>query len=461
MTHKRRIGVIHPYWSFWESAIGPDFPENRRLLGQRAVETLETLVDVAWSQTVQPGDDIPALLAALHVAEQSGEKPGIDAIVVASTMASSPGALIDVLNAYPTTPVVLWAAHDGLAVDPNLSHSGITERGGTVGIPMVGAHLTRIGRPYDVVASDVADVSAIGPAVIAATAAGAVRRSRLGVIGEPIPGYEWARIPSSILERIGITVVEREPEDLASRLSTATSDRSPLEGFTIDDAVADDDLNRALKYSSALTGLVADEQLDAGTLNCHVPALRLGIGSAPCLALGACTSRGVPWTCTGDVATALAMLIVASLGAPTLYHEIEALDEVTNEAILANSGEHDARFRAIGEKRIITNPWFDTEPGTASAEFTLAPGPASLVAVATRNDGTLVAVVAPGHFTERTSHASGTANAAFVFRSGPIAEAWRRWSLAGVGHHSCATDRDVSREVEAMCRHLGMGFVQV
>lgn len=458
MTTRRRVGVLHPYWSFWESAVGPDFPENRRALGARVVQTLERVVDVAWSETVQPGDDIAALVARVPA--------DIDALVVASTMASSPGALVEVLDVYPTVPVVLWAAHDGLAVDPDISHSGITERGGTVGIPMIGAYLTRTGRPYDVVASDLADLDVIGPAVIAAAAAGVVRRARLGIVGTPIPGYEWARVPTATLERYGITAVERSVEVLAERLTATPSDdadldRSALDGMAIDPEVTEADLGRALRYAAALDGLVADEALDAGTLNCHVPALRLGIGSAPCLALGACTTRGVPWTCTGDVATALAMLLVTSLGAPTLYHEIEALDEVSDEAILANSGEHDARFATIDPKRVIVNPWFDRSPATASAEYTIAPGPASLVGIATQADGSLTVVVAPGRFTARTSHDSGTANAAFVFDSGPIAQAWRRWSLAGVGHHSCATDRDLTRELEALSRHLGLGFVTV
>lgn len=448
---RRRVGVIHPYWSFWESAVGPGFPEDRAALGRRAVATLESVVDVAWSETVQPGDDVRSLVARLD--------PSVDAVVIAGTMASAPGALVALLDEFPNVPVVLWAAHDGPGVDADLSHSGITERGGTVGIPMIGAHLTRAGRPFDVIVGEIDDPSTIGPAVLAAAAAGAVRKSRLGVIGAPIPGYEWARVPNSVLEGLGVTVVERPAEDLAKRIAPAPSRSTP--DFEVEPNVADGDLDRALAYSNALDDLVVEERLDAGTLNCHVPALRLGVGSAPCFALGVCTSRGTPWTCTGDVATALAMLMVASLGAPTLYHEIEALDELTGEAILANSGEHDDRFDALGQKRIIVNPWFPDSPGTASVEFTIAPGPASLVGVVSRPDGTLAAVVATGQFTERTSHASGTVNAAFLFDSGPVDEAWRRWALSGVGHHSCATDRDVSREIEAMCRHLGMGFIRV
>jgi L-fucose isomerase-like protein len=74
-----------------------------------------------------------------------------------------------------------------------------------------------------------------------------------------------------------------------------------------------------------------------------VPALRFAAdpGIAPCYALGRETTRGIPWTCTGDITAAIAMLTLKQLGAAALYHEIEALDQRNGEALLANSGEHD------------------------------------------------------------------------------------------------------------------------
>jgi L-arabinose isomerase len=456
----RRIGVIHPYWDFWQAAVEGDFARDRRDLAVVADITLATDADIVWSVTVQPGDDIKALRSELD--------QDIDAIVVVSTMAASPGAVLALLAEYPRTPVVIWAAHLGLGTDENLSHSGITLRGGTVGAPMIGADLTRQGRPFDVVAGEITDTSHIGDAVRRATAAGAVRRSRLAVVGTPLPGYEWARIANERLEQMGIEVVASKAEDLATRINAVSASaishgRSHLDGFDIEDDVDDEALDTAVRYSVALDEFVSDGRISAGTLNCHVPQLRLdpALGSAPCFALGRSTSRGVPWTCTGDVATSLAMLLVASLGAPTLYHEIEALDELTGEAILANSGEHDSRFVASTDQRIIINPWFPREPATVSAEFSIAPGPASLVGVASDHTGALTVVVATGSFTDRTSPASGTVNAGFEFASGSITEAWERWAVAGVGHHSCATDRQVARDLEVVCRHLGLGFVEV
>ena len=457
---ERRIGIINPYWSFWESAVEGDFAQDRRDLATLAAETLSACVEIAWSLTVQPGDDILTL--------RSGLDARIDAIVVVSTMAASPGAVLGILGEFPQVPIVIWSAHLGLGVDENLSHSGITLRGGTVGTPMIGADLTRQGRPFDVVASEITDASRIGGAVRRATAAGVVRRSRLAIVGTPLPGYEWARISDEHLTAVGIEVVASGADELAARIHAVSTEDVAAGRAMFDDFVIDDDLDAsaidtAVRYSIALDELVTDDRLSAGTLNCHVAHLRLDskLGSAPCFALGRSTSRGVPWTCTGDVATSLAMLMVASLGAPTLYHEIEALDEVTGEAILANSGEHDSRFTASTDRRAIASPWFPRQPATVSALFSIAPGPASLVGVSSNRTGSLTVVVATGRFTDRTSPASGTVNAGFEFASGPITEAWERWSATGVGHHSCATDRHIARDLEIVCRHLGLDFVEV
>lgn len=449
-----RIGVLNPYWDFWASAVQRDFVADRRELAELGASTLAGFADLAWSVTMEPGDDAGAVAAELD--------HGIEAIVVVSTMAVSPGTLLDFLAAFPDVPVVLWSAHVGRAVDRDLTHEGIALRGGTVGLPMLGAAFTRAGRPYDVVVGELTEPSAIGDAVRRACAAGRVRGARLGVIGGTIPGYEWARLAESDLARLGIEVVAQSPAAFADLVRAAPVEPALFDGFTVDADVDEHARSNALRYTAALSDWIADERISAGTINCHVAELRLasGFGSTPCFALGRSTSAGVPWTCTGDSGTSLAMLLVASLGAPTLYHEIEAVDQETGEAILANTGEHDSRFTAATERRVIVNPWFPQEPATASALFSIAEGPASLVAVVSRPEG-LGVVVAEGRFTQRNAPDSGTMNAAFEFGTGPVDAAWERWALAGVGHHSCATDRHVADDLEAVCRHLGLGFVRV
>lgn len=451
-----RIGVISPYWSFWESSVEHDFKQDRLLLGRIAEQTLSEIAEIGWHVVVQPGDHTTSTIDQLD--------RSVHTIVVVSTMAAAPTAVLEVLRQFPKTPIVLWAAHEGSQVDPDFSHSGITLRGGTVGAPMIGASLARGGRWFDVVAGEVNDVEKVRPAVRRAAAAGMVRGARMGIIGETIPGYEWARVSNAQLSAVGVSVSAHEPEELADLFESSVADRSDLDGLTVDPELTEASLDLSLRYCTALDQLIEKEGLSAGAINCHVAALRLNpeIGIAPCFALGRSTSRGVPWTCTGDVATALAMLMVSALGDPTLYHEIEAIDEITNEVIIANSGEHDARLMSTdGRKLMIANPWFPEGAGTASTQFSIAPGPASLVGISTGSNGQLCVVVASGRFTGRTLPRTGTVNAGFVFDSGPVAETWARWCATGVGHHSCATDRDVSLDLEVVCRHLGLDFIKV
>jgi L-arabinose isomerase len=234
------------------------------------------------------------------------------------------------------------------------------------------------------------------------------------------------------------------------------------------DVDADESLDRSLRAAVAVEGLVAAHRLDAGAFNCHVPQFRFGepIGIAPCWALGRSTSAGVPWTCTGDILTAVAMLVTKRLGGAAVYHEIEAVDYTTGEVVIANSGEHDLAWLAPGERpRLRRNGWFcgkDAHCGVCAA-FEPAPGPATLVGFTPHPDalGGFRLIAARGDLTARRFPETGTVNGAFRFRDGTVEEAWARWAAAGVNHHSSATPGDLSGDVAAVARHLGIEAVIV
>jgi L-arabinose isomerase len=174
----------------------------------------------------------------------------------------------------------------------------------------------------------------------------------------------------------------------------------------------------------------------------------------------------MPWTCTGDIVTAVAMLTVKYLGGAALYHELETVDYATGEVVIANSGEHDLAWLAPGERpRLRRNGWFcDKDPRCGvCAVFEPEPGPATLVGFTPSPSagGGFRYVAARGELTSRRFPATGTVNAAFRFASGPVEEAWTRWVMAGVNHHSAATVGDVAAEVAAVARHLGVEAVVI
>jgi L-arabinose isomerase len=226
-----------------------------------------------------------------------------------------------------------------------------------------------------------------------------------------------------------------------------------------------DTWERTLRAACALEDLVDRHRLDAGAINCHLPEIRFGpeVGIAPCFALGRQTSRGIPWTCAGDVVTAIAMLTVKLLGGAAQYHELESLDYETGELVVASSGEHDLAF--AGERpRLIRNLWYDQDPHCGACACFAAPAGAATLVGFTQVDAPAPAfryVVAAGEFTRSGWPRVGTPYAAFRFGSGPAVEAWTRWCRAGANHHSAATPGDYAGAVACVAEFLGVDSISV
>ena len=406
-------------------------------------------------------------------------REGADAVLVLQTMAVPPGYVLPVLEALPSAAVVIWALHESGLVGDTFDHADITTQGATVGAPMLSNLLSRMGRPFELVLGRRGDplvVERVREALRVAAAAAAIHRARLGRVGRSIPGYLHVDVDEAALRQAtGITLVGIEPDEVVERYRAVDASRvRDLEaevraGWTFEgDLDEGESLARSLRAALALEDVAREHALDAGAFNCHVPQFRFGdeIGIAPCFGLGRLTSMGVPFTCTGDVVTAVAMLTTKRLGGAALYHEIEAIDYGSDEVVIANSGEHDLAWLARGERpRLRRNGWFcgkDPRCGVC-AVLEPQPGPATLVGFTPHPQarGGFRFVVARGELTARRFPVTGTANGAFRFAGGPVEEAWSAWAMAGVNHHSSATPGDLADAVVMVARLLGVEAVVV
>jgi L-arabinose isomerase len=460
MDVRPKIVLVHPYWRFWEESVPGDLRQSRIELLAAARDILSAVADIVKVGLLDSTDDL----------ERGGFVSGdIDAVVILSTMAAPPAPTMTLLDTIGLdVPVVLWALCSDASLPEDFSHADITSRGATVGTPLLGSAIARSGRPFEVVLTTLDSPGDAVAAVRSAAAAGRFRRSTILRIGRPIDGYTGVDASDEALSELGLRVVHCPPADLARRAEAASAPEvdgvlsSVRSTFIVDPDVSSESLQRAARIEIGLTGLVAESGAAAGALNCHVSELRLHQerGVAPCLALGRLTSESIPWTCSGDVVTAVAMLAVALLGYPTLYHEIEAVDFDTDEVVLANTGEHDRRLCA-GRPALKPNVWYasDRVPGPC-AQFTVGPGPATLVAFTFAGVQPRF-VVAEGAFTGRSAPATGTPHTSFRFSQGPVTQAWRRWALSGVTHHSVATNAHIGRDVEALARHLGVETIAI
>lgn len=461
-----RVAVLLPYWNFWEASVGPRFRSERESLLADVVGRLVG-VDVVWSGLVADPDEGVGAAAAIVDTEP-------DAVLVAQSMAVPPAHATTALDAVDL-PVVIWAVQTASTIADSFDAAAITTMGATVGTPMLTNVLHRRERPFELHVSPIDDETAppqLTALLSAAAVAHRLSRARIARVGSPVPGYDCVDVDDDTLSSAtGLEVVPVSPVEIRDRYRAVPDDhvarrRGEL-SETYDVKASGEDLDRSLRIALAIEGLDEDESISLGAMNCHVPEIRFGDepGVTPCFGLGIETSRGIPWTCSGDVLTAVAMFVGRSLGGASLYHEIEAIDFTTGEVALANTGEHDLGWcRAGMSAELSPNAWFESDAHTGvSARFELPPGPASLVGFtphpAARNGFRLV--VAEGEITGRELPRSPTSGGLFRFGSGPVTEAWQRWAASGVNHHSAACPGHLADRVATVARYLRIDCVVV
>ena len=470
-----RAAVVSPYWTFWEaSAGGAALRDDRRRLLAEAIEALR--------RSTGPGGIEVACEGLLDSPETGdamadGVAVDLDVIVVVICMAAPPTHGLAFLDRFAAVPVVVWSVQRSRNIRAGFDASDITSAGTAVGTPQLTNMLARSGRPHEIVVGALDDEAChdrLARAVHVAATASALGRARIARVGQPPPGYVCVDTdPEALRRATGIGIVDVEPAQLRRRwcsVDEASTDRLQQEvEATADIAVAWDTAGRrSLAGAAALEALDDELGIAAGAMNCHVPELRFGteVGVTPCYGLGRETSRGIPWTCAGDVVTAVAMLAGKRLGGAALYHELEVMDFDTDEVAIANSGEHDLAWCPAGRRpRLQPNPWYTDDPLTgASMWFELPPGPASLIGFtphAAEPSGYRF-IVAEGHITERSLPQSPTVGGVFRFAGDAgVAESWRAWAAAGVNHHSACSPGHLADDVATVARHLNVGCVQV
>lgn len=467
-----RVALLHPYWTLWEHTAPAGFREARLGLVRALADELAGDFDVLGVHEVASVED------GTRVGRQLADR-GPDAVLIVQSMAVPPAYVLSALAEVPGALPLVWALHETGLVGERFDHGDITTQGATVGAPMLTNMLTREARPFELVLGRRGDPVVEGrvrTSLRAAAAASAMRRSRLGRIGGPIAGYLHVDLDDDTLRRAtGISVVGIEPDEVVERYRAVAPDR--VRGLETEVRVAwsfegdleeGESLERSLRAALALEDMAREHRLDGGAFNCHVSQFRFGdeIGIAPCFGLGRLTSMGLPFTCTGDIVTAVAMLATKRLGGAALYHEIEAIDYASGEVVIANSGEHDLAWLASGERpRLRRNGWFCGKDPHCGVCAVIEPpaGPATLVGFTPHPGarGGFRFVVARGELTARRFPVTGTANGAFRFAEGRVEEAWARWAMAGVNHHSSATPGDLSSEMVTLASLLGVEAVLV
>jgi len=450
-----RVAVVSPYWHFFEPAVDGDLRADRRALLADAVADVEQHALVVLDELVDSADGVELLQARIEAADA-------DVLLLLLTMAAPPVSTVQLVAVLPGVSVVVWACGRSGALANTVTHADIVRRGATVGTPMITSDLVAEGRSFALLdaAPRTPDANEQLRVTLAAAAVAArVRHARVGRLGTALAGYSSVDDSDARLHGgLGLQILSLPETTLAAACAEVSSAdvRAWLDAYEAGYDWRERD-ERAVVAAVALEATMTDYRLDAGTLNCHVDAIRgaPAIG-APCFALGHATSSGRPWTCTGDVLTAITMMIASWLTGTALYHEIEAHDDVRDDFVLANSGEHDSRW-APDRPRVDRNPWW---PQGVSARHALLEGDCTVLTLR-RGASRHRLVVAEGRTSADELPGTGTASGRFSFAGTSGRDAWRAWVRAGAGHHSCLARGHVAPQLQQVADHLGIGCTVV
>ena len=460
-----RIGYLPFYVDYYES-ICPKLPSEKQEIAQRCAETLAGHGRVIWNGR---------LIGDVETATETGraladENP--DCVVIFTSIAvfgGIPWAAIKQLRA----PILIWNAQAIDRVGDGYNMVDIVRNTSQIGSQALANTLLREGRAFKVVTgyekSD-ATLSQLGRYFGVIRAVKAICSAKLLAVGETFPLMtDIAVDESDLARRIGATVQRVSNEELTKRylfmpeLEVEEGYRRMQTDFAMEE-LSEDEARRSVRLSLALNSFVEQYEADAGSLNCHgdVCLRNPAIGVTGCYSLGMQNSLGRPFTCTGDLPTAIAMVLLKSLTGIAMYTEVQVMDEDREAVVIANSGEGEDGIRREGYPATVRgNTNFTGSHGRgASFAYPLRAGPATLVSFTpTRDSYRLVA--AEGEILEEALPDAGALAGFFKFSHTDLVSGYTKWLEAGVVHHAATSPGHWNREIRQIAQFIDKEFVGI
>jgi L-arabinose isomerase len=268
----------------------------------------------------------------------------------------------------------------------------------------------------------------------------------------------------TLRQSIGASVIPVSGEELTRRFQATKPTK--LQHPSIRD-LSPDEAARSARLCEAVNSLVEEHQANGGSLNCHGRTCLKNpeIGLTACYSLGVQNALGRPFTCTGDLPTALALLILKNLTGISMYTEVQVMDEMRNALVIANSGEGEDGIRRKNCDSVVSgNANFRGLHGRgASFVYPLQAGPATIVSFTPtpRGEKPFRLIVAEGEILSDPLPDSGALAGFFRFKKQDLHAGYTAWLEAGVVHHAGTTLGHWSRELQAVAELLNIEFIEV
>ena len=410
-------------------------------------------------------------------AVRSCKQADCDLLLVLPMAYAPSGAAIDALSA-TRLPILVASTSRDLTLTDQITHEDMRANQAMHGVQDLANLLRRRGREFLLVVGHHSQDRFRGKLKqVCKAAAGArtLRAGRIGRLGTPFAGMlDFSYTPSLLSEKLGLEVVELEPELLSQRAAEVQPGEVKQftdwtrTAFQMDPDLTDAEINTAATLSLALEKIVEDHSLDGIAMNFQA-VLAAGAESLPFLGADRLMSWGIGYAGEGDVLTAALNRTLHGICGEATFTETFCPDYQKEEILLSHMGECNSALAdpdrpivlkakpfSIGKCVRPVVPVFQLKPGIVTlASFSESPVSDG------GNPAAFQLVVSQGEIVSTEEHPNLTSPYSRVRFGGELSDFLEHYSKAGGTHHLALGYGDLVDDLSALAQLMGIRFIEI
>lgn len=355
-------------------------------------------------------------------------------------------------------PVIIWNTQEARAITERYNFDDLLMNHVTQGTQDITNVLVRSGKPFGMESghySDQAALTGLADWLNAAKAIQFAKRMRVGRLGNPFQDMgDFGVDETAMIYRWGPSVVRLSVPRLVQLIKEVDEDglkemrAEDCDRFDVAPEVSEEIHYRSLRLEVALRKMIAEERLDAFTMNFRDLIVDGRIDTLPFLGLNKMLGEGLGYAGEGNDTIAALMAQLRQLCGVSNFTEIYTVDYEQNLMVMTHMQEcNPALARKDRKVRLIKKDFW--APGIkpyVGMHFSLEPGPVTLCNLTTDRHGDFYYIVMEAEIVDRPPFEDFDIPHWVVRLDEPVGDFLTRYSLAGGTHHlSAVPGRRASR----------------
>jgi L-arabinose isomerase len=356
-------------------------------------------------------------------------------------------------------PIVIWNTQEAAEIDDDFDFDMLLRNHVTQGTQDLTNVLLREGRIFGLESGHYKDKSSLAKLdkwLRAARACRFARRCRVGILGNAFEGMgDFAFDEDKLREKWGADIIRLNIDHFVELFEAVKdSETDKLLGndrniFEISHEVTEEIHRLSLKLEIAMRKLIAENNLDAFTMNFLELIGR--VPTMPFLGINKLIGEGMGYAGEGDIITAALMAEMRSLAGSANFTEIYTLDYEQNLMLMTHMQEcNPALARKDSKIKLVKKDfWAKGCKAYTGMHFTLEPGPVTLVCLTTDANNDFIYIVYETEIMNLQIFKKFDIPHWVIQLNEPVGDFLTRYSMAGGTHHLAAVP---GRQAEAVTK---------